>query len=199
MKKLELNLKNIKESDINLIVAYLKKGRVVVLPTDTVYGLHGDATNNRVIKKINKLKKREGQSPLLILVNGLAMTKKYCYLNKEQTKALDKFWGLKSRPTSVILKSKGKLPKELTAGLDSVGIRLPKGDFLTTIIDRVGVPIISTSLNISGEKPLIGVKGLGQYFRGAKPDLAVDAEKIKGAPSRIIDLRSINDIRILRS
>lgn len=186
------------ENDIDLVVDYLRKGKVVVLPTDTVYGLHGDATNSRAIEKIRRIKKRGKNSPLLILVSSLEMVKRYCYLSQKQPEFLRKIWASGNKPVSVVLKSRGKLPRELTAGLDSIGVRLPKSVFLTTIIERVGVPVISTSLNISGQKPLIGVEGLDKYFKAPKPDLVVDAGKLKGSPSRLIDLRNVEDIKILR-
>lgn len=198
MKKIKIDLENIKKQNLDLIVDYLKEGKVVAMPTDTIYGFHCDATSKDATIKIRKMKKRDKAKSFLILVSSLEMLKKYCYVSVEQDKLLQEFGGKEEALTSVILKSKGKLPKELTAGLDSVAVRLPKSDFLTTIIERVGAPIVSTSLNISGQKPLKNLESISEYFKKAKPDLAVDAGEARGRPSRIVDLKDVEDVKVLR-
>ncbi len=94
-----------------------------------------------------------------------------------------------------------QLPNELTGGLDSVGVRipnLPKSNFLIKILIGVKVPIVSTSLNISGKRILGRIDDLDNYFKKIKPDLVIDAGQLKAKPSRLVDLRDINNIKILR-
>ncbi len=198
MKKIKIDLGNIKKQNLDLIVDYLKKGKVVAMPTDTIYGLHCDATRKDAIEKIRKITKRDRAKPFLILASSLAMIKKYCYVDKTQEEFLEEAWRYGKEPTSVVLKSKGILPKDLTVGLDSVGVRLPKSDFFTTIIERVGTPIASTSLNISGRKPLENLESISEYFKKAKPDLVVDAGEVRGRPSRLVDIREADDVKVLR-
>ena len=202
---------------IDLIADFFRRGKVIVYPTDTIYGLGCLATNKKAINKIYKIKKREKKKPLLILVDSLAMAKRYCYVSKEQEKYLLRVWCLTPHPpfrrgafraVTVILKSRGVLPKELTGGADSLAVRLPKNDFLIKIIKAVKCPIVSTSVNIRGEKPLINVKNLGMYFRTPRtplirgaiklPNLVVDAGKLKNKPSRIIDITDIENVKLLR-
>lgn len=215
MKKIKIDLKNIKRDDISLIVSYLKRGKVIVYPTDTIYGLGCMANNKRAIEKIYKIKKRKEGKPLLVLVSSIRMVEKYCFIDKEQKKVLKNVWprvnttgllrpspnlirraprnDIYIRPVTFILKAKGKLPKELTGGQDNLAVRLPKNDFLIKIIKKIRVPLVSTSVNISGEKSLVSVDGIGLW-----PDLVVDAGKLRGRPSIVVDLRNIEDIKIVR-
>jgi len=91
------------------------------------------------------------------------------------------------------------LPRELTAGTSSLAVRLPKSEFLFKIITGVGQPIVSTSLNISGQKSLNNLNNLDNYFKKVRPDLVVDAGRAKRVkPSKLVDLRNMTQIKILR-
>jgi len=93
------------------------------------------------------------------------------------------------------------LPKEVSGGRDTLAVRLPnllKNDFLVKMIRGMKVPIVSTSLNISGEKNLESVSNLDNYFKRTKPDLVIDAGMLKTKPSRLVDLTDVTDIEVLR-
>ena len=195
MEKIKINLNKISRKEIGLIVDFLKRGKVIVYPTDTVYGLGCSAVNKRAIKKIFAIKKREKRKPMIILVSSLGMLNKYCFVSKRQNDILKKYW---PAPITFILKSRNILPKELTGGTDSIAARLPKKLFLIKIKKKTGVPIVSTSANISGEKNLDNVKSIEKYFKKNKLDLAVNGGILKGRPSRVVDLRDIGNIKILR-
>ena len=219
MKKIKIDLNNITKEEINIIVAYFKRGKIIVYPTDTIYGLGCLATNKKAINKVYKIKQRNKNKPLLILVSSLSMLNKYCFINKRQYEYLQTIWpscakategessyakamadkhGNKIKPISVVLKSRNLLPEELTGGKNSVAVRIPKNDFLIKIIKRVGAPIVSTSLNISGRKSLIDTDDIEKYFTAEKSDLVVDASDLKRKPSRLIDVRDVDDIKVLR-
>lgn len=171
----------------------LKKGRVLVLPTDTIYGLSCRADDKKAIKKIFLLKKRDHISALLVLVNSLAMLKKYVFVSSDQVKKIKDYWQNGERPTTVILRHRGLLPKELTGTSDGLALRLPKSKFLIKILGRVGVPLVSTSLNASGEKTITDLSNLLPQFPTAARDLdlVIDSGKSKRRqPSRLIDLRA---------
>lgn len=195
MESIKINLKNISKQEIGLIAGFLKKGRIVVYPTDTIYGLGCLATDKKAINKIYRIKKREKKKPLLVLISDYAMLKKYFFVDKKQEAYLRKVWPAK---ISVILNKKDGLPNELSAGEKGVAVRLPKSLFLTKMIKEAGAPIVSTSLNLSGETPVENVDDLSDYFQGAKPDFVVDAGRKSGKPSKLIDLRDVNNIVILR-
>jgi len=178
----------------------LKKGRVLVLPTDTIYGLSCRADDKAAIKKIFRLKKRNSKSALLVLVNNLTMLKKYVFVSRRQEELIKSYWR-GARPTTVILRHKGNLPKELTGISDGLALRLPKSKFLIKILDRVGVPLVSTSLNVSGEEAIPDLKNLAAAFptAGQNIDLIVDTGRShRRKPSRLIDMRGQGRPIVLR-
>lgn len=227
MEKIKINLKKISRKEIDFIVEYLKKGKVIIYPTDTIYGLGCLADNAKAIKKIYKIKKRGAKKPLLVLVDSLKMADKYCKIDKEQEKFLKSAW---PGPVTVILEHKNKLPKVLTSVKKTLAVRLPKNDFLIKIIKRIKVPLVSTSVNISREKNLVRVDDVDKYFKsppspfvkggkngrtphtpppirrtsligGAKtemPDLIIDAGKLRGKASVIVDATDVKNIKIIR-
>jgi L-threonylcarbamoyladenylate synthase len=192
---------------LNVIADFLKRGKVIIYPTDTIYGFGCLATSKKAIRKIYKIKKREKGKALLILVNSLAMVKKYCYISKEQEGYLRKVWKPHARssllrrgalrPVTVILKSRGFLPKELAGGENSLAVRLPRNEFLIKIIKKVGCPIVSTSANISGQEYSGDLEKINKLF-SKEINLLVGAGKLKNKPSRIVDLRDISNIRVIR-
>jgi len=192
MIHLRVNQKKTEPTLIKLIADSLRQGRVVVLPTDTIYGLSCLADDERAIKKNRRLKKRETGKPLAVLVASRAMLKKYVFVSSHQEKILKKIWGEDSRPTTVILKHRDRLPKILTGNSEGLAARLPKNDFLLKILKAVGKPIVSTSLNLSGQPTLKDLKGLKKYFldKNVQPDLIIDSGRSRrNRPSRVLDLR----------
>lgn len=207
MQIIKVDLKKIKNKEINLIAGDFKKGKIIIYPTDTIYGFGCLATSKKAINKIYKIKKRKKGKPLLILVSSLAMLKKYCYISNKQEEFLKSVWKFKAPHThlckggksavTVILKSKGFLPKELAGGGNSLAVRLPRNEFLFKIIKKVGWPIVSTSANISGREYSGSVEKISKLF-GDKVDLIIDGGKLNNKPSRIIDLRDVGNIKVVR-
>ncbi|MBA3047535.1 threonylcarbamoyl-AMP synthase [Patescibacteria group bacterium] len=195
MKEIKINLNKITKPEIDLIAEYFKQGKVIAYPTDTIYGLGCLATDKKAIKRIYRIKKRNKKNPLLILASSFGMVRKYCFLSMAQERFLKNKW---PGPVSVVLRAKSLLPKELTGGKGSIAVRMPKNNFLIKTIRRVGAPIVSTSLNISGKKNIIKPDNLENYFETRKPDLIINAGELKSKPSRLVDIRDINNIKILR-
>ena len=201
MLYLSLNLNRIGPVQLATITGSLKQGQVVVLPTDTIYGLSCLAKNVRAIKKIYNLKKREPHKPLIVLMSDLNMVKKFTFVSSRQEKFLKKIWSSQEAPTTVILKSRGKLPMEISSQVDGLAIRLPKLKFLIKIIKAVNHPLISTSLNLSGQPEIKRVKNLENYFpiKKNQPDLVVDiGSSPRKKASRLIDLRREDQVIVLR-
>lgn len=201
MLSLKVNLNKYSPTNIKFIAGALKKGQVLALPTDTIYGLSCLANDEKAIKKIKKIKKNDQNKPLSILVSDLAMLNKYVYLSADQKNKLEKIWQPAARPTTVILKHRRKLPAVLTGKSDGLAARLPKLDFLIKILEEVKQPIVSTSLNISGQPVINNLKNLDKYFleKSNRPDLIVDAGICRRQKaSRILDLREDTKSFILR-
>lgn len=129
------------------VVNTIKNGGLVIMPTDTIYGIVGDATNEDVIKKVFELKKRDGSKAMLMLVSDIDMLNEYvqCIADNEK-KLINAFW---PGPLTIIFKKKN-VSDLLTGGLDTVGIRCPNDDRLLDIIRKLDKPILSTSVNVSG-------------------------------------------------
>jgi len=199
MIKLEKKISDFTKTDFDLISFYLHASRILVLPTDTIYGLSCLATDQEAINNIFRLKKRESNKPLITLVSSKNMVKRYAYLSKSEEKILDELWSEKSPPTTVILKAKNNLPSEIISDSGGVSCRLPKSDFLIKIIKKVNTPIISTSLNLSGQAPLIDINDLENIFtKKQRPDLLINVGLSKRKkPSRLVDLRG-GSLKIIR-
>ena len=202
MTHLYLKSREIKPAIISLIAGSLKIGQVVVLPTDTIYGLSCLASDARAIKKIQKLKKRDVKKPLLILIGSIADLKKYAFVSRRQETMLKKIWIDSPRPTTVILRHRGRLPQELTGDSDGLAARLPKSEFLVKILKAVKQPLVSSSLNLSGRENVLDLKSLDSYFpkKQPRPDLVVDTGRCRRRrPSRLLDLRDEKKPIVLRN
>lgn len=202
MDHVYLKNKEVKPAIIKLIAGSLKKGQVVILPTDTIYGLSCLATDAKAIKRIQKLKKRDANKPLLVLIGSIALLKKYTFVSRRQEAMLKKIWFASTRPTTVILRHRSRLPKELTGRSDGLAVRLPKNEFLVKILQVVKQPIVSSSLNLSNQESIADLKLLDRYFPAGSlhPDLAIDTGLCRRKrPSRLVDLRTENKPLILRN
>jgi len=207
MNYLKIKLDEITKDKIELIANYFKAGKVIAYPTETIYGLGCIASDKKAINRIYNIKKRDKNKPMLVLVKSYCMLKKYCFVSAKQDKFLRTFWIKKDQnlqkdilPTSVILKSRGLLPKELLGSDNSIAVRMPtQSEFLIQILKRVDTPIVSTSLNISGQKVLSKIGDLEEYFGKNEIDLVIDAGKIANKKSsRLIDIRDMDDIKVIR-
>ncbi len=178
---------------------FLKQGKVVIFPTDTVYGLLADATNKKAIERIFKVKKREKSKPLPIFIKNISQAKKLAKISKKQEDFLKKAWPGK---TTVVLKLKTencKL-KIYGAGQKTIALRIPKHQLVLGLLKRTNKPLTGTSANISGRPPSGNIKEILKQFKGQKnqPDLVVDSGKLRPSrPSTVVDLTSIK-IKVLR-
>ncbi len=206
MEIIKINPRFIKINDLDFIANNFKLGKVIAYPAETIYGLGTATFRKKTIEKIYKIKKRDKNKTFIILVSSFCMLKKYFFVNARQDKFLRTIWpkpfGLKRvRSTTVILKSRGILPKILEKD-GTIAVRLPMAnrwgrEFLIPLIKKVGEPIISTSLNVSGQEPINNLKGIERIF--PQIDLVVDKGKLPPRkPSRIIDLTDIENIKIIR-
>ena len=190
----KLNQQN-EDSAWRLAKSVLLKGKVIVCPTDTLYGFSALATKSAAIKKIYRLKDRQGKAGAIILVSSLAMLKRYAFVSRAQEAWLRQVWPGK---VSVILKSKNNLPKAILGQDKSLAVRLPKNPFLIKLIKQLNCPIISTSVNHTGEAPLIDINDFTKYFPDKAVALIVDSGKLKSKASRLVDLRDYPEIKVLR-
>ena len=181
------------ENAIEEAAEILKKGGVIVYPTDTLYGLGVDATDTNCVKKIFEIKGREFSKPISIAVGSVDQAKNICEWNENADKLAKKFL---PGPLTLVLKLRKKMPIDLAAGSSNIGVRIPDSDFLLSLMKKIKFPITATSANKSGENDPINAE-MAMEQVGKLVDLVVDGGPCKyEKPSTVVDLTS--EPRILR-
>jgi L-threonylcarbamoyladenylate synthase len=183
-------------TDINRIFEIgemIKKGGVIVYPTDTVYGIGGNPFLEDVVIRIKNIKQRE-EKAMPILVSSLEKAKEIAYFNDLSLKIANTFW---PGPLTIVLKTKVKFSPHLTGGRDSIGLRIPNHELALKIIEASGGALIGTSANISGRPPAISIEDLDEKIRSSV-DLIIDGGKCYlGKPSTVIEVID-SKIKIIR-
>ncbi len=180
-------------------VRAVKSGGVLVFPTDTIYGIGGNALDLNAVKRISRIKKRSQGKPLVLLVKDIPMARQFAYIDLWTESLLEKIW---PGPVSVVLHKKDSIPDEVTGGLETVALRLPKFRFISDLLRQVEVPLVATSANRSGEA--VDARSLEDFLNylkesKTKPDLVIDAGKLpSNEPSTILDLTNRKHPVILR-
>ena len=187
MKVIQENKANIGE-----VVTALKNGAVLVLPTDTVYGLVCDATNKKAVEKIFKIKKRDKIKPLPVFVKDIKMAEELAEISRGQKVILKKYWPGKFTFVLKLKKTETRPLSSLVAGKDNtIALRVPKYKLLNDLLKKINRPLAQTSVNISGQPPLTKMKEIIAVFinNELKPDLIIDAgDLVESKPSKIVDL-----------
>lgn len=130
------------------IVQILQTGGMICYPTDTIWGLGCDATNETAIEKISQTKGRPPEKGYVILVSSIQMLKKYVAYVPPR---LETLLAYHTRPLTVIFEDAENLPKSVLAPDGSVAIRIAHDEFCQQLIDMLGKPLVSTSANLAGE------------------------------------------------
>jgi L-threonylcarbamoyladenylate synthase len=186
MKILKIDSKRQKRKIILLAALAIKEGKIIIYPTDTVYGLGCALNFKKSVEKIFEIKKRPKKKPLSVAFSDLKMAKKYIDLTKSQEDFIKK--SLERPYTFIVKKKKEKISDLITAKKDTLGIRIPNQRILREIIKEAAMPIITTSANISGKRPPATFKEIDPLI-AQKADLAIDGGRCPvGKPSIIIDL-----------
>jgi L-threonylcarbamoyladenylate synthase len=152
------------QKDIQKAVQALSEGKIILYPTDTVWGLGCDATDEKAVEKIFEIKHRTLTKSLIVLVSNFLMLREYVEtVPFRAVELMDEATG----PLTVIYPASKNLAENLLAEDGSVGIRIPDDEFCKGLISAFGKPIVSTSANISGEKPTSVFKGLSKEITEA--------------------------------
>lgn len=133
---------------INYIVSCLRKGNVVALPTDSFYGLAVDPVNLHAVEQIYRIKSRQRNKPLSLLIASLAQAYELARdTNPLLDKLADRFW---PGPLTIIVKAGCKLPLRSTANTGNVALRVPGAAIPRAVVECLGLPITATSANLQG-------------------------------------------------
>lgn len=163
------------------VLTVLKKGGVIVYPTETAYGLGADPMNTKAVKRIYLIKQRDKNKPLPLIAANWAQVIKYCRLSEQEKTLAKKKW---PGPFTFVLPRKSS-QDGLAFKNDTLAIRVSSSAVAGKIAKKLGHPLISTSANIAGSVPLYEVDAIWQSFANKtyQPDLIIDFGKL---PSRAV-------------
>jgi L-threonylcarbamoyladenylate synthase len=183
--------------DINKSLEVLKQGGIILYPTDTIWGIGCDATNESAVDKIYKLKQRSDQKSMLVLLDNPNKISSYV---QEMPEIAWDLIDLTEKPLTIIYSGAKNLAKNLIPLDESIGIRITKDSFTQKLISKFGKPIVSTSANISGEPSPQNYSEISQEIISAV-DYTVKWRQddfSKAEPSGIIKLKPNGEIQIIR-
>ena len=157
-------MRNAFEQDVINSLEVLRKGGVILYPTDTIWGLGCDATNQDAINKIYKLKQREESKSMIILVAEESDILKYVAAPDLQ---IFDFISGQEKPTTVIYENAVSLPDNLVQDEGSIAIRIVRDEFCRHLIKRLRKPLVSTSANISGDPSPATFKDISKKIKNS--------------------------------
>ncbi len=170
----------------------IRSGKIMIYPTDTLYGIGGNALDANVVERIYSIKERETGKPLSVIMGNLDMIKEYCELTKEQEIILLNFL---PGPYTFILKLKKGKKLAAIGKSETVGVRVPEHQFARRLSVELNVPIITTSANISGKKDTFTVKQIDKSVLN-RVDVIVDTgETMHKQGSTVVNLINMKLLR----
>ena len=185
------------DEDITEALKILRERGVILYPTDTIWGLGCDATNNEAVEKIFRIKSRHDSKSLIVLVNGVTMLERYVKAIPEIALELAE---ISDKPLTIIYPNSKNLAPGILAEDGSVGIRICQDDFCNKLIERFRKPIVSTSANISGEASPSAFNEISESIINAV-DYTVRykrEDRQKKLPSPVIKVELNGVIKIIR-
>jgi len=185
------------EQVVKEAVNYLKKGKTILYPTDTIWGIGCDATSFQAVEKVFKIKRRREHKSLIILVDTFDRIHNYVDKVPEITRDLIESM---NTPLTIIFPKARNLAKNVVGSDGSIAIRVTMDDFCKKVISGFGKPIVSTSANISGHtNPIVFGKISKQIIDNV--DYVVTYHKdelLKTKASRIIKLEDNGEFKVIR-
>jgi len=190
---LSVNPINPQQRLINRVVECLKQGGVIVYPTDTIYGIGCDIFNKKGVKKIYQIKQRDPRKPFSFICSDLSDVSNYAQVSNFAFKTMKRNL---PGPYTFVLEATRIVPDLLTTKQKTVGIRIPDNPIAQAIVKELGHPLVTTSVNVSGEEPIHDPAEI-QTSLGKMVDMVVDGGILLGDASTVISL--IDDqVEILR-
>lgn len=188
--KNDIDIKNIKEAG-----NFIRNGKLVIFPTETVYGIGANGLDAEAVKNIFIAKGRAQDNPLILHVSDFEMVDLIAHdINDLEKKLMDIFF---PGPLTIILNKKDIVPSNVSCGLDTVGVRMPSNKIAHTLIEYANVPIAAPSANISGKPSGTNIDDIKNEL-GDKVALIIDGGEtdigLESTVVRVID----NRVRILR-
>ncbi|MFA5792079.1 MAG: L-threonylcarbamoyladenylate synthase [Candidatus Paceibacterota bacterium] len=186
------------------LINILKENGVVVMPTDTIYGIVGKALNKDIVLRIYDIKKRAPEKPCIILIGDVAELEKFSIiLSEEQKNRLEECWPISAmadigqqEAISIILDCPNEKFSYLHRNTKTLAFRLPASKVLRELLLETG-PLIAPSANPEGLPPSRNIAEAKEYF-GNFIDLYVDGGKVNNKASKLIKLDQDGSVTVLR-
>ena len=181
--------------NLKRLATVLKGGDLVAVPTETVYGLAADATNQSACKKIFTAKNRPSEDPLIVHVHSLEQAHGLAQWNETAHQLADRFW---PGPLTLVLPKKASVSDVITAGLDSVAIRMPSHPVFRSLLQTVKVPLAAPSANPFGYMSPTSSAHVKSGLDGKIPAILEGGQSAIGVESTILDIRNGESPVLLR-
>jgi len=177
-------------------LSVLKRGGLILYPTDTVWGIGCDATNADAVDKIYALKKRAETQAMICLVHDFKLLNQFIEQIPEVAYDILKY---AEKPTTIVYDDPIRVAENLVGEDNTLAIRVTRDDFCSQLIKRLGRPLVSTSANISGEPTPKSFKEISPaILNGVDYIVNLQRNKKSGDPSTIIRLKNDGQVTILR-
>jgi len=161
------------------IVEKIKKGKIFIYPTDTIYGIGCDASNASAVDKVKEIKVRDKDRPLSVIAPSVDWIKEHCIVDSGLN--LDNY--LPGAYTVILKKKDPEFLKSVSAG-DSLGVRIPDSEFCD-LIRSSGLAFVTTSVNLSGEPFAVEIEEVSPDIL-EKVDVVIDEGRLSGKPSILV-------------
>ena len=180
--------------NIEKIVEVVNSSGLVISPTDTVYGIMGDALNKESIKNVYDVKHRDYKKPLILLMSSIDMIKEYTLdISEDEMNLMKKFY---PGCMTLLLRRNSKVDGMICNNGEYVGVRIPDNKDLLSIIEKLGRPVFSTSCNISGNDVVRSVDEIDEEIV-SKVDYIYDGGYIDSVSSTVVRIDN-GEVVILR-
>lgn len=186
------------------IVEVLTRGGVVVMPTDTIYGMLGKAENQSAVENIYKIRNRDERKPCIILIGDISELNKFSvHVTEQQKVEIEKYWSTSDmenkefRPVSIVLDCLDNKFKYLHRGTNTLAFRMPAIQPFRNLLLKTG-PVIAPSANLEKFPENENIQDARKYF-GDKVDLYVDGGEVRAQASKVIRLHTDGSVDVLRA
>ncbi len=185
---ININPQNPQPRLIHKVLEILKKGGIVVYPTDTYYGIGCDIMNKKAIERVYQLKQRDKNIPFSFICSGLKNISRYAKVSNYAYKTMKR---LLPGPYTFILEGSRLVPKIMLTKRKTAGIRVPDNPICLALVYQLENPLLTTSATMPDGTVFHDASLIHDYF-GNRIDAVVDGSIVPGRPSSVISL--INDI-----
>ncbi|MCF8068104.1 MAG: threonylcarbamoyl-AMP synthase [Desulfobacterales bacterium] len=186
-----INPDNPQERLISKVAATLKKGGIIIYPTDTLYGIGCDIMNKKAIEKVYRIKVRKKKSPFSFICSDLKNISRYAKVSNYAYKTMKR---LLPGPYTFILSGSKMVPRMMLSKRNTAGIRVPDNNICLMLVSALGNPILSTSAKSDDGSYLNDPSLLYDIF-GSAVDIVIDGGPVSNKPSSVVSL--IEDVPVI--